>query len=88
MTRLLTAPWRSASTFFIAACLVVTPLQAGAVVKQITATFTLTRAAFYVERRPGTLHFEIPPDEVAEMIRPERLRQYSGNVTVIWDSDI
>jgi hypothetical protein len=48
----------------------------------------LFQPAFYVERRPGTLHFEIPPDEVAEMIRPERQRQYSGNVTVIWDSDI
>jgi hypothetical protein len=48
----------------------------------------LFQPAFYVERRPGTLHFEIPPDEVAQMIRPERQRQYSGNVTVIWDSDI
>jgi hypothetical protein len=43
---------------------------------------------FYVERRPGTLHFEIPASEVAEMIRPERQRQYSGSVTVIWDSDV
>lgn len=48
----------------------------------------LFQPAFYVERKPGTLHFEIPPDEVAQMIRPERQRQYSGNVTVIWDSDI
>ncbi|SDO17447.1 hypothetical protein SAMN04489798_2236 [Pseudomonas arsenicoxydans] len=48
----------------------------------------LFQPAFYVDRKPGTLHFEIPPDEVAEMIRPGRQRQYSGNVTVIWDSDI
>lgn len=48
----------------------------------------LFQPAFYVERRTGTLHFEIPSDEVAEMIRPERQRQYSGNVTVIWDSEV
>lgn len=43
---------------------------------------------FYVDRKPGTLHFEIPASEVAEMIRPERQRQYSGSVTVIWDSEV
>ncbi|MFS2069494.1 hypothetical protein ACEN9D_12100 [Pseudomonas sp. CT11-2] len=42
----------------------------------------------YVDRKPGSLHFEIPASEVAEMIRPERQRQYSGSVTVIWDSDV
>jgi hypothetical protein len=48
----------------------------------------LFQPAFYVERRPGTLHFEIPSGEVAEMIRPGQQRQYSGNVMVIWDSEI
>ncbi|WCM50444.1 hypothetical protein OH720_26365 [Pseudomonas sp. WJP1] len=48
----------------------------------------LFQPAFYVERRPGTLHFEIPPHEVASMLRPGHQRQYSGNVTVIWDSEI
>lgn len=48
----------------------------------------LFQPGFYVESKPGTLHFEIPPDEVAEMIRPDTSRQYSGNVTVIWDSEI
>ncbi|WP_224788149.1 hypothetical protein [Pseudomonas fluorescens] len=48
----------------------------------------LFQPGFYVDRKPGTLHFEIPPGEVAEMIRPGQPRQYSGNVTVIWDSDI
>ncbi|MFS2092002.1 hypothetical protein ACCC96_03230 [Pseudomonas sp. Pseusp11] len=42
----------------------------------------------YVDRKPGALHFEIPASEVAEMIRPERQRQYSGSVTVIWDSEV
>jgi hypothetical protein len=48
----------------------------------------LFQPGFYVERRPGTLHFEIPSSEVAEMIRPGRSRYYSGNVTVIWDSEV
>jgi hypothetical protein len=48
----------------------------------------LFQPRFYVDRKPGTLHFEIPPDEVAEMIRPGQQRQYSGSVTVIWDSEV
>jgi hypothetical protein len=48
----------------------------------------LFQPGFYVERRPGTLHFEIPPGEVAEMIRPGQSRNYTGNVTVIWDSEV
>ncbi|MHC8331546.1 hypothetical protein [Pseudomonas sp. LB3P25] len=43
---------------------------------------------FYVDRKPGTLHFEIPANEVAEMIRPGQQRQYSGSATVIWDSEV
>lgn len=43
---------------------------------------------FYVDRKPGTLHFEIPPDELVEMIGTGPSRTYSGNVTVIWDSQI
>ncbi|QVW26959.1 hypothetical protein KJF94_21010 [Pseudomonas hormoni] len=48
----------------------------------------LFQPTFYVERKPGTLHFEIPANEVAEMISPGRPGQYSGNVTVIWDSEV
>jgi hypothetical protein len=48
----------------------------------------LFQPGFYVDRKPGTLHFEIPPGEVAEMIYPGQPRQYSGNVTVIWDSEV
>jgi hypothetical protein len=48
----------------------------------------LFQPGFYVDRKPGTLHFEIPASEVAEMIRPERQRHYSGSATVIWDSDL
>jgi hypothetical protein len=42
----------------------------------------------YLERKPATLHFEIPATEVASMIDTGRVRHYSGNVTVIWDSEI
>jgi len=48
----------------------------------------LFQPGFYVDRKPGTLHFDIPANEVAEMIRPGQSRQYSGSVTVIWDSGV
>jgi hypothetical protein len=48
----------------------------------------LFQPGIYVDRKPGTLHFEVPASEVAEMMRPGMARRYSGNVTVIWDSDV
>lgn len=48
----------------------------------------LFQPGIYVDRKPGTLHFEIPASEVTEMIRPGQQRQYSGSVTVIWDSEV
>jgi hypothetical protein len=48
----------------------------------------LFQPALYVDRKPGTLHFEIPASDVGEMIRPGQQRQYSGSVTVIWDSEV
>lgn len=43
---------------------------------------------FYVDRKPGTLHFEIAPNVVDDMIQPGQSRHYSGGVTVIWDSEV
>lgn len=43
---------------------------------------------FYVERAPGTLHFEIAPYYVNYMIQTGEASRYSGNITVIWDSDV
>ncbi|MCK8683593.1 hypothetical protein [Pseudomonas umsongensis] len=44
---------------------------------------------FYVDRAPGTLHFEISPYYVDYMIKPgEPSKQYSGNIIVIWDSEV
>lgn len=46
----------------------------------------LFQPGFYLNRKPGTLHFEVARDAVEEMIKPGTSRSYSGNVTVIWDS--
>ncbi|TKK35066.1 hypothetical protein PspCFBP13528_05500 [Pseudomonas sp. CFBP13528] len=42
----------------------------------------------YVERKPSTLHFEIGRDEVEKMLKVGESRTYSGNITVIWDSEV
>jgi hypothetical protein len=44
----------------------------------------------YVDRAPGTLHFEVPPHSMATMLRPGEGRggRYTGVVRVFWDSDI
>jgi hypothetical protein len=48
----------------------------------------LFQPGIYVDRKPGTLHFEVPASQVTEMVLPGVARYYSGNVTVIWDSDV
>lgn len=42
---------------------------------------------FYVDRAPGVLHFEIVQEEVDYMLQ-NGAASYSGNVTVIWDSEV
>lgn len=43
----------------------------------------------FVDRRPGTLHFEIQKPYVEQMLKTENSGQrYSGNVTVVWDSEV
>ncbi|WP_338584947.1 hypothetical protein [Pseudomonas sp. MAG733B] len=48
------------------------------------------KPGFYVDRAPGTLHFEVPPHSMANMLRPgEGIGgKYSGVVVVIWDSEV
>jgi len=48
----------------------------------------LFQPGIYVDRKPGTLHFEVAPQDVQEMLEPGTARSYSGNVTVIWDSEV
>ncbi|MCS3419314.1 hypothetical protein M2399_004351 [Pseudomonas sp. BIGb0450] len=43
---------------------------------------------YYVDRGPGTLHFEIPASEVEPMFAPGAPDRYAGTVTVIWDSEV
>ncbi|MGL6247100.1 hypothetical protein [Pseudomonas sp.] len=43
---------------------------------------------FYIDRKPGTLHFEIAQDQVNEMLVPGEATTYSGRFTVIWDSEV
>jgi hypothetical protein len=42
----------------------------------------------YVDRKPGTLHFEVTREHVETMLREGVGKTYSGNVTVIWDSEV
>ncbi|QAX86704.1 hypothetical protein C2E19_23910 [Pseudomonas sp. DTU12.3] len=46
------------------------------------------KPGFYVDRAPGTLHFEVSPESVGFMLRPGIASSYSGGVYVIWDSEI
>ncbi|WP_311196270.1 hypothetical protein [Pseudomonas brassicacearum] len=41
----------------------------------------------YVDHKPGSLHFEIQKDSVEEMLTYDA-DKYSGNITVIWDSEV
>jgi hypothetical protein len=46
------------------------------------------KPGFYVDRAPGTLHFEVRPHSMESMLQPGVSDSYSGTVIVIWDSDI
>jgi hypothetical protein len=48
----------------------------------------LFQPGFYVERRPGTLHFEVVREHVEQMLRDGAAKTYSGDVTVVWDSEV
>ncbi|WP_053213363.1 hypothetical protein [Pseudomonas sp. Q12-87] len=47
----------------------------------------LFQPGFYVDRRPGMLHFEVGRSQVEAML-DSGAKDYSGNVTVIWDSEV
>lgn len=46
------------------------------------------KPGFYVDRAPGTLHFEVPPHSMENMLQPGVGGRYSGVVIVIWDSEV
>ena len=47
----------------------------------------LFKPGFYVNRRPGTLHFEVKKDYADQMLSRGGTT-YSGQVTVVWDSEL
>jgi len=47
----------------------------------------LFQPGIYVDRRSGTLHFEVARSHVEAML-DTGAKAYSGNVTVIWDSEV
>ncbi|WP_246883048.1 hypothetical protein [Pseudomonas sp. Tri1] len=47
----------------------------------------LFQPGFYINRQAGTLHFEVARSGVEEMLDSGG-KSYSGNVTVIWDSEV
>lgn len=51
-------------------------------------TSPVFQPGFYVDRRPGTLHFEIGKDWTEWLIDKAKGRPYQGNVAVIWDSEV
>lgn len=44
--------------------------------------------SLYVDRGIGVLHFEIMKDSTNSMVQPGVAGDYSGNLTVIWDSEV
>ncbi|WP_085730133.1 MULTISPECIES: hypothetical protein [unclassified Pseudomonas] len=48
----------------------------------------LFRPGHYVDRAPGVLHFEVPSHYMEDMLQPGQAKRYTGNVTVIWDSEV
>lgn len=46
------------------------------------------KPGFYVDRAPGTLHFEVEQSYMESMLRPGVAGTYTGIVIVIWDSEI
>jgi hypothetical protein len=48
----------------------------------------LFQPGHYVDRKPGTLHFEVAQGAVEQMLIQGSGRHYAGNVTVVWDSEV
>lgn len=48
----------------------------------------LFQPGLYVNRKPGTLHFEVAKEHVEQMLSEGVTKTYMGNVTVIWDSEV
>jgi hypothetical protein len=64
---------------------------AGQPVKRMPLSRDATPAfqpGIYVDRKPGTLHFEVGERDTSWLIANAKGRPYKGNITVIWDSEV
>ncbi|MGE8144864.1 hypothetical protein ACQKP7_06605 [Pseudomonas frederiksbergensis] len=43
---------------------------------------------FYVDRKPGTLHFEMSERSTSQVVEASAGRPFKGNITVVWDSQV
>lgn len=50
------------------------------------ATDQIFKSTHYVEQKPSLLHFEIKKEYVEQMLSEQG--KYSGDITVVWDSDV
>jgi hypothetical protein len=41
----------------------------------------------YVDRKAGSLLFEMPKDAIENLLRPGKNDRLRGNITIIWDSE-
>ena len=48
----------------------------------------LFQPGLYVDRKPGVLHFEVAREHVEQMLQDGNGKTYSGDITVIWDSEV
>jgi hypothetical protein len=53
--------------------------------RQASAAF---QPGIYLDRKPGTLHFEVGPTSTNWLIINAKGRPFRGNITVIWDSEV
>ena len=63
----------------------------GQPVKRMPLSRTATspfQPGIYVDRKPGTLHFEMDEKHTNWLIINSKGRPYKGNITVIWDSEV
>ena len=50
-----------------------------------TYAFTPTR---YVDRKPGTLLFEMSKEAIDQLLVPGFSDHFTGNITIVWDSEV
>ena len=64
----------------------------GAPVKDLTLRINEWSGPFqpghYVDRKPGNLRFEMPPDAISFVLRPGVNETLKSDITVIWDSEV